>query len=321
MSRQWRIEFPDAMYHVMSRGNEGRCIFKSDSDRHRFIEKLKLMSDRFQIEIYAWVLMSNHYHLLLRTRESNLSNAMQWFGAGYSRYFNLKNERQGHVFQGRFKSLLVENDQYMLQLSFYIHLNPIRSGLVKHLVDYPWSSYLDYISPDHDSGWLNTQLILSRFGAGNRKEKYKKAIQEFANIKDNYLENVRYGFAFGSKEFAQSLKENLKSSEISLEIPGQRKTSEEYDVDVLLRDAATVLDCNLEDFYRRKRIRGKDLQKRDALILLLWSTGVLKNKEIGDFFGVTYSAISRRISISERKLADDIEFQKTYAQIKSLIKM
>ena len=95
----------------------------------------------FEIELFSYVLMSNHYHLLLRTRRANLSRAMHWFAGTYTRRFNNRHGRSGHLFQGRFKSILVENDAYILQLSCYIHRNPLRAGLVKRLADYPWSSY------------------------------------------------------------------------------------------------------------------------------------------------------------------------------------
>ena len=121
MARQWRIEFPGAIYHVMSRGNDRREIFCSDNDRQRFLELLGDLSERFEVDVHAYVLMGNHYHLLLRTRQANLSKAMQWFGAAYSRNFNLLNHCDGHLFRGRFKSIIVENDAYLFRLSCYIH--------------------------------------------------------------------------------------------------------------------------------------------------------------------------------------------------------
>jgi putative transposase len=121
MARPWRMEYDGAYYHVLSRGNEGRDIFYDDKDRRYFLDALGEMSERFEVEIYAFVLMSSHYHLLLQTKGSNLSRAMQWFGVTYTRRFNNRHFRSGHLFQGRFKSRLVENDAYVVELSCYIH--------------------------------------------------------------------------------------------------------------------------------------------------------------------------------------------------------
>lgn len=104
MARQWRIEYEGAFYHVLSRGNERRDIVLDDEDRHLFLEILGRMSDRFATQILAYVLMPNHYHLLVRTPEANLSRALQWFGVTYARRFNDRHNRNGHLFQGRFKS-------------------------------------------------------------------------------------------------------------------------------------------------------------------------------------------------------------------------
>jgi putative transposase len=119
MGRAWRIEYEGALYHVLSRGNEQRDIFYDNTDRRRFLDAIGELAERFEMEIFAFVLMSNHYHLLLRTRRANLSKAMQWFGTTYTRRFNNRHDRSGHLFQGRFKSMIIENDAYLMQLSCY----------------------------------------------------------------------------------------------------------------------------------------------------------------------------------------------------------
>ncbi|MEZ6156373.1 MAG: transposase [Candidatus Scalinduaceae bacterium] len=108
-----------------------------------FLDTLGKMSDRFDIEVYAYALMDNHYHLLLKTNKPNISKGMQWFGTTYTRQYNIKHKRNRHLFQGRFKSFLIENDEYLM-LSCYIHRNPLRAGIVRRLADYPWSSYSIY---------------------------------------------------------------------------------------------------------------------------------------------------------------------------------
>jgi REP element-mobilizing transposase RayT len=136
MARPWRIQYEDAYYHVLSRGNEGRDIFYDEQDRKIFLETLGEAGDRFGAAIYAFVLMTNHYHLLLQTGGANPSRAMQWFGVTDTRRFNNRHSRTGHLFQGRFKSMVVENDAYVVELSCYIHRNPLRAGMVERLIDY-----------------------------------------------------------------------------------------------------------------------------------------------------------------------------------------
>jgi putative transposase len=126
MARAWRIEYEGALYHVLSRGNERQNIITDDDDRNLFLNTVGEMGERFEIDIFAYVLMDNHYHLLFRTNRANLCRSMQWFGATYTKRFNLRHSRSGHLFQGRYKNMLVQNDAYLLQLSYYIHRNPLK---------------------------------------------------------------------------------------------------------------------------------------------------------------------------------------------------
>jgi putative transposase len=145
MARPLRIVYPGAYYHVMSRGNEQKEIFKSQRDREKFLEYLASANERYGAIIQAYCLMSNHYHLLLETPEGNLPQIMRHINGAYTTYFNVKRKRSGHLFQGRYKAILVDADSYAAELSRYIHLNPIRVGLAERSEDYPWSSYRSYI--------------------------------------------------------------------------------------------------------------------------------------------------------------------------------
>ena len=137
MARPQKIECEGAYYHVLSRGIQQQAVFLSDQDRRTFLESLTRLSEPFEVGILAYELMDNHYHLLIRTIRANLSKAMQWLATTYTTIFNLRHSRTGHLFQGRFKSILVENEPYLLQLSCSIHRNPLRAGLVQRLADYP----------------------------------------------------------------------------------------------------------------------------------------------------------------------------------------
>ena len=129
MARAWRIEYEGALYHVLSRGNERRDMFLDDDDHRMFLTGLAESGERFAVDVFAYALMGNHYHMLLRTRRANLSKAMQWLGLSYTTRFNFKHSRRWHLIQGRFKSMLVQNDAYLLQLSYYIHRSPFRAEL------------------------------------------------------------------------------------------------------------------------------------------------------------------------------------------------
>src|SRR5215472_1190357 len=128
MARPLRIEQPGGRYHVTARGNERKAIYRNDSDRAHFLEVLAEVVERFGIRIHAYALMDNHYHLLVETPEANLSRAMQWVNVSYSVWFNRRHDRAGHLFQGRFKSVLVEDDTGWQEVARYVHLNPVRIG-------------------------------------------------------------------------------------------------------------------------------------------------------------------------------------------------
>ena len=134
MTRPLRIEYEGAFYHVLSRGNERKEVFRDDKDRTLFTEIPGEMSERFSVDIFAYVLMGNHYHLLIRTNRPNISKCLQWLGVTYTRRFNIRHRRSGHLFQGRFKSFLVENEKYLLVLYCYIHQRRIGYGRIFDMV-------------------------------------------------------------------------------------------------------------------------------------------------------------------------------------------
>ena len=179
MGRPLRIVYPGAYYHVTSRGNERKDVFMSQKDREQFLSYLESAVNRYDAVIHAYCLMSNHYHLILETPSGNLSKIMQHINGAYTNYFNLKRKRCGHLFQGRFKAILVEADEYAQELSRYIHLNPVRATIVNRPEEYRWSSYLDYTGERKCPDWLETSLILEYFGNGeDRYGKYRIFVEE-----------------------------------------------------------------------------------------------------------------------------------------------
>ncbi|MCP4252845.1 MAG: transposase [Candidatus Scalindua sp.] len=197
MTRPLRIEYEGAFYHVLSRGNERKEIFRDDKDRSLFIEILGEMSARFSVDIFAYVLMDNHYHLLLRTNRANISKSIQWLGVTYTRRFNIKHRRSGHLFQGRFKSFLIENDKYLLILSCYIHRNPLRAGIVRRLVDYQWSSYKIYAYGKPSHSWLMTDVLFSQISGKDKSRGYKEIVQDYSKEEKRVWEDLRHGLLFG----------------------------------------------------------------------------------------------------------------------------
>ena len=321
MARPWRIEYKGAFYHVMSRGNEGRPVFSDNKDRTLFLNLLGDMSERFGVGVHAWVLMGNHYHLLIQTRHPNLSKAMQWLGATYTRRYNIRHKRQGHLFQGRFKSMLVEDDYYMFRVSCYIHRNPLRAKMVKRLADYKWSSYRAYAYGDTGFSWIEKGLILSFTDRENPHQSYRKIVQEYVGEEHRLFEDMHWGMVIGTLEFAKQIKSKFRPEQPDDEIPQQKARKSEYDVDATLKQAAGILGCDIEIFRKSGRISQKDKTGRDLLLCLLWKTGALTNKEIGRYFGMTYSGVSRRIGIRRNQLKKKGEFKREFDRISALIKM
>ena len=161
MARPLRIQYPGAFYHVMHRGNVGSDLFKTESDRGKFLEYLRQAVQRYAIKVHTYCLMTNHYHLLIETPHPNLSQAIKWINVSYAVYFNRKRRRSGHLFQGRFKAVLIDADEYLKHLSLYIHLNPVRVGMVAHCKDYAWSSYPVFAGYSQLPEWLETHWLLS----------------------------------------------------------------------------------------------------------------------------------------------------------------
>ena len=180
MARQVRIEFPGAIYHVMNRGDHQEAIFRGDDDRRLFLKTLGEACEKTGWRIHAWVLMGNHYHMLLETPEPNLVFGMKWFHGTYTSRFNSRHKLFGHLFQGRYKALSVDNEgEHFETVSTYIHLNPLRAGLVRAregaLENYAWSSYLDYLATARKRPeWLEVNRTLGVLGLGKDNVKARQ---------------------------------------------------------------------------------------------------------------------------------------------------
>ena len=322
MARAWRIEYEGALYHVFSRGNQRQDIVISDDDRKLFLVTVSEMRERFELDIFAYVLMNNHYHLLFRTHRANLCKSMQWFGATYTKRFNLRHSRGGHLFQGRFKNMLVQNDAYLIQLSYYIHHNPLRAGMVRRLADFKWSSYKAYAYGKRHQNWLNTNAILSQFvNVSDPHHAYRANIQKYAKEEQRAWEDLHHGIFVGTEKFVKKIKKRYLPDIPHAELPSQKRVVKDVNIESVLSKAAGALKFDLGICKETVRIPKTAKTDRDLLIYVLWQLGVMTNQQIGEKFGLTYSAVSQRARVIKGKLHNDKEIEKKYRKIKSIIKI
>jgi putative transposase len=312
MARPVRMDFPNTHYHVLSRGNERRKIFYNRGDYSRFLETLGRMVDRFQIEVHGYVLMPNHFHLLVRTREANLSRALQWLGVSYSVWFNKKHDRCGHVFQGRFKSFVIEDERYLCALILYVHGNPLRAKLVKELGEYRWSSYRGYLRERWQEAWLKTDTGLSVFGGSRRK--FREAQESQLEGGRSVLKDLRHGMYFGTEGYAGECLRRLKN-ESHREKPQIRRILQARDIEEVLRKVMKELGQTEMDPLR---VAGKKRNlTRDMAVYALRQAGIFTNQEIGRVFGVGYTAVTEAAKRAEAYLSrnDNAELREQIRKI------
>lgn len=304
------MDYPDTFYHILSRGNEKKEIFQDPKDYLRFLDLLGKMVERFKLEVHAYVLMKNHFHLLIHTKEANLSRAIQWLGVSYSVWFNRKHQRSGHLFQGRFKSFLIENERYFTAMCHYIHGNPLRAGMVKRLLDYQWSSYRAYADKKHENSWLTTELVLGMYG-GSRK-RFMRAQQEYFPEGSNLLENLRHGLYLGSEGFWEECLEKVKDEQHE-EKPQARALLRSRDIRTLANKILKGLgEKDPEGVFGVRKYRNRS---RDVAIYVLYQLGVYLNMEIGEVFGVGYTAVSGAVRRGREYIGSDKQLAKVVQKI------
>ena len=321
MGRAWRIEYEGALYHLMSRGNDGQDIYLNDDDRNLFLETISEMSERFEVDIFAYVLMSNHYHLLVRTNRANLKKAMQWFGTTYTRRFNNRNFKKGHLFQGRYKSILVQNDSYLMQLSCYIHQNPLRVGIVRRLIDYKWSSYPIYAYAKKAPTWLSTQLIWSYFKGADKHKQYREKVQKYAKEEKRLLEDIHHGMILGAKNFANKIRKQFLPDIPHNALPQQKQLAKDIKLDDVLKKSAKIVKIDLDKCIQAKRLHGTDKHKRDLLVYLLWNKGLMTNEELGRLFDISHSAVSHSVKRFKEKMINDKKVKTQFEKLNSQFRL
>lgn len=321
MGRPLRIEYPGALYHVTSRGNERRDIFLDNFDRKKFLGILEDYHDRYGILIHCYVLMDNHYHLVMETPKGNLLKVMHGINSGYTGYFNRKYGRAGHLFQGRYKGILIDKDAYLLELSRYVHLNPVRARIVDMPERYGWSSYPGYIWKRVEVPWVEYGWVLSHFGIdrARSKNKYREFVsQGVGERKENPFKELYGQLILGRKEFIEKAKALLGGKEVSQEIVERKTLRSHAKPEDIISTVAFAFGTGIGDV---KGKGGRNNRARKVAIYLIKRYSGLTNQEIGNLFGgMHYSAVSKSSARLESEMAEDKDLRNVVERLVSHVK-
>jgi len=279
MARPLRLEFSGALYHVTTRGDGGEDIYLSDDNRRLFLDVLGGVVQRFHWTIHAYCLMSNHYHLLVETPEANLSRGMRQLNGVYTQAFNRVHQRVGHVFQGRYKAILVEKEAHLLELARYVVLNPVRAGMVTSPEEWPWSSYRAMVGKECAPDWLATRWILTGFGETTPAAvaAYVRFVAQGSSPSTTPWENVKHQVFLGSDVFVEAMR--------SLPFRGG--------------DLREVPQARARPVPRPLAHFADTCANRDSAIAAAYASGGHTLKAIGDYFGLHYSRVSKIVRRDE----------------------
>lgn len=270
MSRPLRIQFPGAIYHVTARGDRKEPIYDDHLDRVRFLEILEEVVTVYNWGIHAYCLMGNHYHLVIETPDANLSKGMRHLNGVYTQASNRRHERVGHLFQGRYKAILVDADAYLLELARYVVLNPVRAGLVDVPASWPWSSYLAMVAIHDKPDWLLSDRLLAHFSSDRAAAVKRYSDFVHAGIgQPSIWRHLRGQIFLGDEAFARQILETNSEAHEDVDIPMLQK-----------RPPAP----KLEQFARQ-------CVDRDSAIVAAYATGQYNYLQIGIFFGLHFTTV------------------------------
>lgn len=319
MGRPLRIEYPGALYHIISRGNERRSIFLDNADRFKFLAILKDYHERYNVLIHSFVLMDNHYHLILETPKANLVEVMHGINGVYTGYFNRRHVRCGHLFQGRYKGILVDKDAYLVELSRYVHLNPVRAEIVEKPEYYTWSSYTTYIGKEKEHPWIEYSWVLGQFDKDKEiaRKKYRKYIEEPVH-KDNLAQELSGQIILGGERFIEKIRDMFKGKSISKEVVERERVTKNIMPEDIIKKVTKAFGVT-RDFIDNRAERNNPVRK--AAMYLVYKYCNMGNREAGKIFGgIHYSAIRKAYVRFEEELAKDKELAKTIRKIESNVK-
>ncbi len=272
MSRPLRLEYTDALYHVTSRGDRREDIYDDETDRQIFLTIFAESIERFNWLCYAYCLMDNHYHLLVQTPDANLSKGMRQLNGVYTQAYNRRHGKTGHLFQGRYKAILVDADTYLLELSRYIVLNPVKVGMVKQVGEWPWSSYPAMVGDISVPPWLSKDYLLAQFSKQRKTaiRKYQIFVEE-GIINGPIWTQLRQQMYLGDNTFIDKAQKHLSKDHDDIQIP-----------QVLKRAPAESLD-----YYKT------NTKNRNTAIIAAYASGGYSYQQIAEYFGVHFTTIGR----------------------------
>ena len=293
MSRQLRLEYDGACYHIMNRGLERTNIFLSDRNKNLFLDLLSEISERFKVDIHSYCLMDNHYHLLVQTKLSNLNSAMRYLSSVYTQRFNRDVKRDGPLFRGRYKSILIDKESYLLNVSRYIHKNPSAAKIIADDQQFPWSSYQYYnLKKLKKPKWVVTKEVLKYFdGDGKKYEGFVElGVDKYTS---EFYSNKKTKAIIGKKSFIKEISDkflkDLGSKEIS---NGSQITIIQYPSlkDLLFKVAR---ECGIDStIILDKKIKEHSFE-RNLLIYIISLNPRYSMVEKGKFLGITGGAVSK----------------------------
>jgi REP element-mobilizing transposase RayT len=295
------------MYHVTARGNERKAIVRDDLDRARFVDTLAALVDRYRVRCHAWVLMDNHYHLLVETPSPNLSQALRHLNGVYTQAFNRRHARVGHLFQGRFKAIVVEKDAYLLDLCRYVVLTPVRAGVVKDQAAYPWSSYRATAGLTPAPGWLTVDWLLAQLGRTQRAAQAKclQFVAEGIRQPSDPWEQLVGQIYLGHEAFIRRVQRASRRT-ADPEIPRQQRQPAWLSPEAVLQLVARGYGLAVPDLVRPTR-RPNEARQVALYGLRRWADEALLS--IVRRMAISYSAVSRRVGAVARCLAQDKRFR------------
>ncbi|MBI4669745.1 MAG: transposase [Elusimicrobia bacterium] len=312
MSRPLRVEFPGAFYHVLCRGIERRNIFQDNNDYQQFLQLLEETAGRWEIMVHAYALMGNHYHLLLQTKGGVLSVPMRHLSGLYAQYFNRRHQRAGHLFQGRFKALLIEKDSYSLTLSRYIHKNPVKAKLAPFAWDYPWSSCRAYLGLAKVPIWLDTQDTLQEFGskAEEQRQGYRRFLEE--EEAEDIMDKAVGQLALGSKKFLETIKCKFIKPKTPKEHPYYKLWLTKISPETALKEICRIFKIEPDELLGGRYSREP---ARPMAMAILKNQARMGIAQIAQLFQLDDSAVSVGIKRLEQKMLADEALQLKYKDL------
>jgi len=303
MARQLRLEFPGAIWHVTSRGNEKRPIYRDDWDRTRFLDLLEDAVSLQQWTLHAWVLMESHYHLLLETPQvPSLSLGMKRLNERYAAWFNRRHDRVGHLFQGRFKGILVERESHLLELMRYVVLNPVRCGAVRYAGDWPWSNYRATAGLRAPEPWLEIDWTLAQFDLHDQlraQTEYRRFVADGRGAAYAPWEDLVGQVYLGGTEFCERMQELVCAKPRSREFPRAQREPVHSDSGTII--SAILAETGEPETALRRKSRSP---ARKLFASLAWTHGGLSKTTIAGLLGASVQAVSRMVASADEARHD-----------------